>query len=150
MRNSRLIVFAAASLLAAAAPVICAAQNRVTSFETGEAGTASHEDFSFRVHADGRREIIYAYGKDRKEVILKSLGVKDNDGFAQLRLGFPNGLVLELVVRGQELRTSDDAGTYSKTFRWAYEGPVDGRGTFCAPCVEEADAIPFLKSHYFR
>src|SRR3546814_19790485 len=66
------------------------------------------------------------------------------------RSRFPNGLVLDVVPQGTALHVSDRSGKYSKTFEWQYEGPVDGRGPFCTPCVEEADAIGFVRRNFIQ
>src|SRR3546814_10437131 len=83
------------------------------------------------------KAIDYEYGADQKRVRLRAIGPDGSDeGFA---VRFPNGLVLDIVPQGTALQVSDRSGNYSKTFEWQYEGPVDGRGTFCTPCVEKAD-----------
>src|SRR3546814_8705005 len=81
------------------------------------------------------KAIDYGYGADQKRVRLRAIGPDGSDeGFA---VRFPNGLVLDIVPQGTALQVSDRSGNYSKTFEWQYEGPVDGRGTFCTPCVEK-------------
>src|SRR3546814_11784915 len=85
-------------------------------------------------------------GADQKRVRLRAIGPDGNDeGFA---VRFPNGLVLDVVPQGTALHVSDRSGKYSTTFEWQYEGPVDGRGTFCTPCVEGADAIGYVRRNF--
>lgn len=122
---------------------------RVANYETGTAGRADHESLSFALMADGSRQVRYAYGADWKELGLRYLGPRPGDapGFA---VAFPNRLELEIRVHGDELRVRSADGRYDKTFRWRYEGPVDGRGTFCAPCVEEQDAAAFVTERFAR
>lgn len=94
------------------------------------------------------KAIDYEYGADHKRVRLRAIGPgADGQGFA---VRFPNGLVLDVVPQDAALQVSDRRGKYSKTFEWKYEGPVDGRGTFCAPCVEESDAIGFVRKHFMQ
>src|SRR3546814_6104605 len=88
------------------------------------------------------------YGADKKGVRLRAIGPDGSDeGFA---VRFPNGLVLDIVPQGTALQVSDRSGNYSKTFEWQYAGPVDGRGTFCTPCVEKADAIGFVRRNFIK
>ena len=92
--------------------------------------------------------VQYGYGADDRVVQLQPLGVaRSGNGFA---VRFPNGLVLDVVPRGDALLVSDRAGGYRKTFQWQYEGPVDGRGTFCAPCVDENQALDFVREHFMK
>jgi hypothetical protein len=92
--------------------------------------------------------VDYEYGTEHKRVRLHELGpVAGGKGFA---VRFPNGFVLDLVPQGDALQVSDRAGKYSKTFEWKYEGPVDGRGTFCQPCVEKPEAMGFVRDHFMK
>ena len=52
------------------------------------------------------------------------------------------------MPQGDTLRVRDRKGSYDKVFEWKYEGPVDGGGTFCTPCVEENDAADFVRRHF--
>src|SRR3546814_6084951 len=102
-------------------------------------------DWSSDVCSSDLKAIDYEYGADQKRVRLRAIGPDGNDeGFA---VRFPNGLVLDVVPQGTALHVSDRSGKYSKTFEWQYEGPVDGRGTFCTPCVEEAGATGRGRAH---
>ena len=92
--------------------------------------------------------VVYEYGADHKRFRLRALGPgADGKGFA---VGFPNGFVLDVAPLDGALQVSDRAGKYGKTFQWRYEGPVDGRGTFCQPCVDEPDAIGFVREHFMK
>jgi len=103
------------------------------------------EHFSFWSGPNGKA-IDYEYGPGPKRVRLRLAGpAAGGDGFA---VRFPNGLVLDVVPQGKTLKVSDRDGRYSKTFEWMYEGPVNGRGTFCTPCVEEGDAVGFVRKHF--
>lgn len=105
------------------------------------------ESLSFWNGPNGKA-INYEYGANHKQVRLRPVGPAAGGGGFAVR--FPNGLVLDVVPQGKALQVSGRGGSYSKTFEWKYEGPVDGRGTFCAPCVEEADAIAFVREHFMQ
>lgn len=110
--------------------------------------SAAYEELRLWADEAGATRVRYAWGTQAREVPLKVLGRgADGAGFA---LGFPNGLVLDVVPQGDALRVRDRQGGYDKVFEWKYEGPVDGRGTFCTPCVEEADAAAFVRRHYIE
>jgi hypothetical protein len=92
--------------------------------------------------------VDYEYGPNHKRLRLRTLGPgAGGKGFA---VGFPNGFVLDIVPLGGALQVRDRSGRYGKTFQWRYEGPVDGRGTFCQPCVDEPDAIGFVREHFTK
>ena len=105
-----------------------------------------YEQLAFWADARGQRRVRYAWGEAPRSVELAVLpGRTGDDGFA---LRFPNGLVLEAIPQGESLRLRDGSGGYDKLFEWQYQGPVDGRGTFCAACVERADAAAFVRRHF--
>ena len=140
----------AAIPLAALSPADAAGRLKsAANFETGTPGQADHEDFSFYLMQDGSKEVHYTYGADWKEVKLRYLGPKPGAEPA-FRVQFPNRLVLEVSVQGESLQVRSADGRYDKTFRWQYEGPVDGRGTFCEPCVEEKEAPGLVTQHFAR
>lgn len=110
-------------------------------------GTAEYEALSFWSGPRGKA-IDYAYGANDRHVRLRHLGANaDGKGFA---VGFPNGLVLDVVPQDKALQVKDRTGNYSKRFQWRYEGPVAGRGTFCTPCVDESEAIDFVREHFME
>lgn len=106
------------------------------------------ESFSFWSSQKDGTIVDYVYGKQGTRVRLHELGPNpDGKSFA---VRFPNGLVLDLEPQDDVLQVSDRSGKYHKTFEWKYEGPVNGRGTFCTPCVEETKAMPFVREHFMK
>lgn len=103
-----------------------------------------YEQLAFWADAQGQRRVRYAWGEAPRSVELAVLPGRPG-GFA---LRFPNGLVLEAVPQGESLRLRDGSGRYDKLFEWQYQGPVAGRGTFCAACVEQAEAATFVRRHF--
>ncbi|WP_202839481.1 hypothetical protein [Luteimonas saliphila] len=105
---------------------------------------------ALRLWADeaGGTRVRYAWGADARELSLEVLGpAATGEGFA---LRFRNGLVLDVVPQGDSLRVRSRDGRYDKVFDWQYEGPVDGRGTFCTPCVDQPDAAAFVRRHFIE
>lgn len=143
-----LLAFAGASI-AQAAPGNVRQGGKVANFALPGEGHDSprFESLSFWSGPNGKT-IDYEYGADQQRVSLRAIGPSaDGKGFA---VKFPNGLVLDVVPRDGALHVSDRDGRYDKTFEWQYEGPVDGRGTFCSPCVEKGDAIGFVREHFME
>ena len=147
-----LFVFAAMT----AAPAQDKTDNKV--YENGKVANYSvaaydysspnYESFSFWSSPKDGNAVDYAYGKNGTRVRLRVLG-PNSDG-RSFAVQFPNGLMLDLVPQGDVLLVADRAGKYHKTFEWQYEGPVDGRGTFCQPCVEDTEAMPFVREHFLE
>lgn len=110
-------------------------------------GGAGFEKLSFWSGPRGNA-VEYAYGSDGKLVRLRLLG-RDSSG-RSFAVRFPNGLVLDIAADGDELLVSDRSGRYRKRFAWHYEGPIDGRGTFCAACVPEPLAVPLVRENFMQ
>lgn len=142
--TSIMVCFAAVPLLAADDE----SEFKAANFSTGAGATYEHLDFSKRTKEPP--QISYSYGPDRKEMTLKFLGTTKKNEKTALAVQFPNGLVLDLAFQNNLILATDRKGKYSKQFRWEYEGPVDGIGTFCTPCVEEKDAIDFVKKLFLQ
>jgi hypothetical protein len=68
--------------------------------------------------------------------------------------GRPSSMTESIIERISEKKrqvANYSVGKYSKIFRWEYERPVDGRGTFCEPCVgEDKEAITFIKKYFMK
>lgn len=129
-----------------------AAQMKVANFSTGKAGTKSYEHFSFYVKDKKRDEIVYAYGKNGRdnEIEVKYLGKDKLNGAAAFKISLPDNRILYVIPQATYLKIVDEKGKYNKIFRWEYEGPVDGRGTFCDACTENGkDSIALIKKYFF-
>jgi len=153
-RASRILVITASIVVATSAIAQSDADTafyqdaKVANFSLPAYGydSAKFEEFSFWADGKGGKRIQYSYDKGDKALTLAALGPSaDGKRFAAR---FPNGYVLDFAVDGDKLLVSDRQGRYRKTFAWMYEGPVEGRGTFCTPCVEEADAPAFVRTHF--
>jgi hypothetical protein len=125
----------------------------VAQFLTSQYGSRDYEHFAFWVYQNKNRQIEYSY-RDKKGEIqsleLSYLGKFKQGGRSGFRVLFPNNFVLRVFLTGDVLEVKAEKGNYFKYFRWQYEGPVDGRGTFCEPCSSDSsDAIQLLKDFYF-
>lgn len=153
--------FAALALVLLAAPVLAQTQDdaKVASFETGGYNSRDRESISFWT-GNGRRTVIeYRYGSDDKAVKLAYLGPADCGGRRCFKVGFPNKLVLYVTPGVDTIGLSDTAdtvrdakpGSYQRTLAWQYEGPIDGRGTFCNVCAKDGkDATALLRQFYLK
>jgi len=124
---------------------------QVANYSFGKAGAKSYEHFSFWALENKRGEITYSYGKVGKEIELTYLGTDTLNGEPCFKVQFPNQHVLYIIPKGLSLKVIDGEGKYSKHFRWQYEGPVDGVGTFCDACAEdEKAAMKLIRKHFMK
>ena len=127
------------------------AQNRVANYAFGKPGTAAYEHFSFWEKDGHRTSMQYAYGKDRKDTQLRYAGPTRLNGQPGFKVRFPNGHLLYLLSSGTSLKVATAPAATPKTFAWEYEGPVNGVGTTCSVCAEDATAaMRLLRSYYLK
>jgi hypothetical protein len=127
------------------------AQNQVANYGYGQPGTAGYEHFSFWTHNGRRSDVAYAYGAKREDARLRYAGPSKRNGQAGFKVQFLNGRTLYLAPSGTTLRVATAPGAAPKTFTWEYEGPVNGVGTNCSVCVEDAPAaMRLLRAHYLK
>jgi hypothetical protein len=146
-------VFTGALAIALGAGTLAArpaqAQNQVANYTFGQPGTAAYEHFSFWTLKGRRSYAQYAYGKDRRDFQLRYLGPDRLNGQPCFKVKFSNGHLLYLVPSGTALRVFTSPTTPPKTFAWEYEGPVNGVGTNCSVCADDATAaMRLVRKHY--
>jgi len=124
---------------------------KVANYATGKYGEPNYEHFSFWTKAGKRAEITFTYGRYGKELRVKYLGKAAYEGKAAFRVQLPNGSLLYVIPSGVNLKIQNTAKSYNKLFTWAYEGPVNGMGTFCETCAEdEKEAMQLLRTYYLK
>jgi len=66
------------------------------------------------------------------------------------KVKFSNGFTLTIIPQKDlSLIIKDHKGKYKKHFKWMYEGPVNGVGTYCSVCAEdEKEAMQILFDDY--
>lgn len=127
------------------------AQNQVANYGYGQPGTADYEHLSFWTLHGRRSDVGYAAGKNREDAQVRYLGPHKLAGQPGFRVQFLDGRTLHLVPSGTTLRVSDTSGAAPKIFTWEYEGPVNGVGTHCSVCVEDAQAaMRLVQAHYLK
>ena len=123
---------------------------KVAAYATGTPGEADYESLSFWTDNGERSFVTYTYGAERKEAAITYTGKSNFKGIDCFKIQFANKLVLYVMSNGPELQVANLKGDYLKTFKWEYEGPVNGIGTECHVCAKDAnEAMGLLKSHYF-
>lgn len=123
---------------------------KVANYSVGKYNSAAYEHFSFWVDAAGKpMEISYSM-KNRDQSMNFSYEGKTADGKG-FKVKAPNGAMSSIYVVGNNLRVVSDKTKKAKIYKWEYEGPVNGIGTFCTPCVPEPkDAALFMKKHFVQ
>ena len=126
-------------------------QQRVANYAFGRIGTKNYEHLSFWTQNNERYEITYSYGEEYKEIKLSYKGVDTFKGEACFKIEFSNGTQLYVIPKGTSLRVVDEEGKYNKVFRWEYEGPRNGIGTFCNVCAEdEREAMRLIRQFFLK
>jgi hypothetical protein len=126
-------------------------EQRVAQYESGVDGAAKHESLSFAIRDNKRDEITYSYRNYGGELTLTYLGAETFKGAPAFKVQLPNGLTLHVIPKGLTLSVVDDAGKYLKRFKWKYEGPVNGIGTFCGVCAEdEKEAMRIIRKYFLK
>ena len=125
--------------------------SRVANFSNDKSLSKNFESFSFQETNGKPAEIIYAYGENYEEIKLKHLGKTEFNGKKAFKVMFPNKLVLYIVPNSNNtISVYNKSKSYNKTFNWQYEGPIDGIGTFCEPCVDDKESIALLRNVYLK
>ncbi len=126
---------------------------QAANFSSGVFGSKNYEHLTFYV-VNGRREkILYSHGRSgrAKEIELTNLGVETKGGRKSLKVRFPNNLILLITPLGNTLRVTNEKGDYRKVFSWEYEGPVDGRGTWCDSCTQNGrESVKLVKTYFLK
>ena len=123
---------------------------KVAAYSYGELGNDNYERFSFWIKNNKRSDIYYSYSKVGKEIKLKFIGTGIFNGDSCFKVQFANDYVLHIIPKNNQLKVCDPTGKYSKYFKWEYEGPINGIGTFCEPCAEDGDAAMDLIKIYYQ
>lgn len=128
---------------------------RVANFAYKTFNAEDFEAYGFWVTGNEVGDINYSYKTpegDIKTMKLQYEGTEMLSGEKAFKVLFPNNLRLYVVPRiNNTLKVASLDGTYSKVFRWLYEGPVEGRGTFCEVCAGNAqEATKLLRTYYLK
>ncbi|ADB40002.1 hypothetical protein [Spirosoma linguale] len=120
-------------------------------FMIGNYAYPNWEKIEFNFTGDGRH-ITYSYRKNERGHKLEVIGNKyvGNQKALMVRIRSFNKIYLIFRDRRKEslLMVSED-GTYKKRFPLGYEGPVDGRGTYCDICANEPDEAFEIVNSFF-
>ena len=132
-------------------PALAQNLNQVANYGYGQPGTAGYEHFSFWTLNGRRSDVGYAAGTNREDARVSYAGPARVGGQSGFQVRFLDGRTLYLTPSGNTLRVRDAAGAAPKTFRWEYEGPVNGVGTVCSVCAADSvAALRLLQKHYLR
>ena len=125
---------------------------KVAQYSIAERGSKHFELFSFYPKtANQAAKIEYSYGKYAEQYIpLSYLGETKVNGQPAFKVKFPNGYRLTIIPQKDlSLIIKDKQGKYNKHFKWMYEGPVNGVGTYCSSCAQdEKEAMQILVNDF--
>lgn len=121
-------------------------QNRVANFAAAGRMDGNHPAAILRFWSGPDGQDIFYTPADGRSVRLRLLG-GNRQGFS---VELPDGMIWKIVPQGDVLLVHDGDGGRPRIFMWHYEGPINGRGTFCAPCVPESEAAEFVRRHFLQ
>lgn len=127
--------------------------DKVAQYSAGERGTENFELFAFYTKKGSyHAKVEYSYGKDEKRLLLHYIGIAKTQGKDAFKVKFANNYTLDITPQKDfSLKIEDKKGKYSKIFKWQYEGPIDGRGTFCSVCADdEKAAMQIIDKYYLK
>ncbi|MEZ0611651.1 hypothetical protein ACAW74_24285 [Fibrella sp. WM1] len=121
-------------------------------FMIGNYASPNWEKLAFDL-SNGAKTITYSYAANERGHTLQTLGTRLVKGQKGLLVKIPGTAKTYVIVQdrpGKRLQMMSEDGTYRKAFPLGYEGPIDGRGTYCATCANEpADAFGLVNA-FFR
>jgi hypothetical protein len=132
---------------------------KVAGFYNGaEKNEKNYENFSFYVRGKKRGQIIYSYYNpiparyyNPKQVELTYLGMETKGKVKSFKVKFPSNLILIITPLRDSLEVTNEKGTYRKFFKWEYEGPVNGIGTWCSVCTQsDKESVNLVKTYFLK
>lgn len=122
---------------------------RVANFVAAEHLGGVHPAPRLRFWSGPRGQVIEYEAKEGAEtIILEPAGpTADRSG---VRVSTPDGSLWSVTPSAGALLLRDDPTAAPRSFVWEYQGPVDGRGTACSPCVPEAEALQFVRDAFMK
>jgi len=124
---------------------------KTANYSSGKPGTGNYQGYSFWTKDGKPSEILFSYGKNRKQIKASYAGKVTYKNKAAFKMTFPNKKAFYVIPAGNKLNIVNTALNKTETFGWEYEGPVNGVGTFCDVCAQdEKEAMQLLKAAYLK
>lgn len=121
---------------------------KVANYYTGTPGTTNYQQYSFWTKANKATKATYTYGANRNQIKITNAGKTTYHGQAGFKINLPKG-VFYVIPSGVNLKIINPATKKTELFKWEYEGPVNGIGTYCDVCAQdEKEAMSILKKYY--
>lgn len=147
----KLINSTLAIIVLLAATSSAAYAQKVANYFAGKPGTASYQGYSFWSINNKPAEVTFYKGAARKESKVTYNGKATYNGKSCFKMTLPDKSFFYVYPIGTKLAIVNAASKKIETFSWEYEGPVDGRGTFCQACAQdEKEAITLMKASYLK
>lgn len=139
----------ASLLLALPAAAYVQQPNQVANYYAGTPGTSSYQHFSFWSHEGRRYNLQYSRDSTRTDITARYVGPAQVAGAPGFRVSLANGQLRYVVPADSVLLVRATPTGPATTFRWEYQGPVNGVGTACSVCAPNAGAAMRLVRRYF-
>ena len=130
--------------------IVFGQESKVADFAIGRPNTKNYEHLSFWVDGNKRGKIIYSTRNRNKEIELIYLGAATKAGVKGFKVEFPNKTILFIVPNKNTLKITNEKTAAPKYFEWEYEGPANGRGTFCEVCAEEKESFDLIRKYFMK
>jgi hypothetical protein len=98
------------------------------------------------------KEIRYSYRKNEAGYKLSQMGTKYVNNQKALIIKIPKFNKIYLITidkKNNRIQMVSEDGTYNKYFPLGYEGPVDGKGTYCDTCANEPQEAFGIVNSFF-
>jgi hypothetical protein len=120
-------------------------------FMIGNYANSRWEKLVFDLTNNGK-EITYSFLKKADGLRLQVLGTKYIGAAKVLMTRIPGYPKLFYIIRdrkGKRIIMKSSDGKFNKAFPLGYEGPVNGRGTYCGSCANEPDEAFAIVNLFF-
>ncbi|MBD1394249.1 hypothetical protein [Mucilaginibacter glaciei] len=124
---------------------------KVANYYYGKPGTSTYQGYSFWTKGGRPSSVTFYHGANRDEIKMVYAGKAIYKNQQAFKILFPNKSICYVIPSGYDLKIVNVSLNKKETFKWEYEGPVNGIGTFCAVCTQdEKEAMKLLKMSYLK
>lgn len=124
---------------------------KVANYYSGKSGTSAYQGYSFWTKGRQASAVTFYHGVNRDEIKVVYAGKAIYKNQQAFKIMFPNKSLFYVIPSGYDLKIVNVSLNKTETFKWEYEGPVNGIGTFCDVCTQdEKEAMKLMKITYLK